>query len=76
MISQKISFEQISEVSDNEGRYVIVSGKINGTSITFGNIYAPPGSEFAFYRKIFDLKIGAKGIVLYGGDWNTVSTQS
>lgn len=45
-------------------------GKVNGIPITFGSIYAPPGSNFAFYRNIFHLIIGAKGIMIYGGDWN------
>lgn len=70
LISQKIPFEYLSEISDKEGRYIIISGKIDDTIITICNIYAPPGSDFAFYRKIFDLMIGAKGIVICGGDWN------
>lgn len=54
LISQTVSFELLSKVTDKEGRYIIVSGKIDGVTITLCNIYAPPGSDFNFYRKIFD----------------------
>ena len=30
----------------------------------------PDGSDFVFYRNIFDLMIAAPGIVISGGDWN------
>ena len=70
LISQKVSFEHLSKVTDNEGRCIIVSGKIDGISLTLCNIYAPPGSDFVFYRNIFDLMIAAPGIVISGGDWN------
>ena len=70
LLSQKIPFELISEVSDKEGRYIMVSGKVDDITITLLNVYAPPGSEFAFYRKMIDLMVRATGIVLSGGDWN------
>lgn len=41
LISQKIPFEYLSEISDKEGRYIIISGKIDDTIITISNIYAP-----------------------------------
>lgn len=70
LISQKVPFEFISEESDKEGRYIVVSGKINNEIITICNVYVPPGSNFVFYRKVFDLMIGATGIVIWGGDLN------
>lgn len=70
LISQKIPFEYLSEVSDKEGRYIMVSRKIDGVVITLYNTYAPRGSDFAFYRNMFDLMIAASGIVICGGDWN------
>ena len=70
LISQQIPFEQVSETSDKEGRYVVVSGKIHDVIITICNVYAPPGSNFAFYRNIFDLMIKDKGVVICGGDFN------
>lgn len=58
LISQQVSFEQVSETTVEEGRYIIVSGRKHDVII---NIYAPPESDFAFYRNIFDLMIGAQG---------------
>lgn len=70
LISQQIPFEQVSETTDKEGRYIVVSGKTYDVIITICNIYAPPGSDFAFYRNIFDLMIGGTGVVICGGDLN------
>lgn len=70
LISQKIAFNFVSEQSDKEGRYIIVSGRIDNTVVSICNIYAPPGSDFTFYRKVLDLMTGAPGIVICGGDWN------
>lgn len=61
MISQQKSFEQVSKTTDKEGRYIVVSGRKHDVIITICNTYAPPGSDFAFYRNIFDLMMGAQG---------------
>lgn len=70
LISQKIPFEHLSEISDKEGRYISVTGKVEDINITVCNVYAPQGSKLSFYRKIIDLMIEGKGIVICGGDWN------
>lgn len=41
LISHKIPYEYLSEVSDKEGRHIMVSGKIDGVVITLCNTYAP-----------------------------------
>ena len=70
LISQQIPFEQVSETSYKEGKYVVVSGKIHDVIITICNVYASPGSNFAFYRNIFDLMIKDTGVIICGGDFN------
>lgn len=70
LISHKIPFEQLKETKDKEGRYILVAGKIEGVEITLFNVYAPPGSDFSFYRSIFDLMVEGTGIMICGGDWN------
>lgn len=70
LISQKWSVDYLSEISDKEGRYIIILGKIDAIIVTICIINASPENDFAFYRKIFDLMIGPKGIVSCGGDWN------
>lgn len=49
---------------------MVVSGKIFDFNITICNVYAPTGSDFSFYRNVFDLIIGGAGVVICGGDLN------
>lgn len=57
LISGGLNYEHVSEISDEEGRYVKVTGRIEGSEITILNVYAPPGSDWLFYRNIFDLMV-------------------
>lgn len=75
LIPQRLSFEHTSETEDSKGRYVLISGKIEGTEVLLLNVYIPPGSNIAIYRKIFDFMSDAKGILTCGGDWNNESIQ-
>lgn len=70
LISQQIPFEQVSVTSDKEGRDVVASGKIHYVIITICNIFAPPESNFAFHRNIFDLMIEGTGVIVCGGNFN------
>lgn len=71
LISNSLNYEHMLEKTDKEGRYVLVRGKIDGIVVTLFNVYAPPNSEWDFYRKIFDIMtLEAKGIFICGGDWN------
>lgn len=38
--------------------------------MTLLNVYAPPVSEWLFYRHIFDLMVNYQGVVICGGDFN------
>lgn len=40
---------------------------IEGSEITILNVYAPPGSDWLFYRNRFDLLVDSQGIVVCGG---------
>lgn len=40
--SGKLQFEKITEISDKEGRFILVRGKIEGSVVTFLNVYANP----------------------------------
>lgn len=71
LISQRVTFKMTQEYKDKEGRYNIVVGRLKGQEMTFINIYVPPGSEWTFYKHIFDLMITkSRGIVIFGGDFN------
>lgn len=65
------NYEHLSRISDTEGRFVMIIGKLEGTLITLLNVYSPPGSNWEFYRKIFDLMATkSQGPVFCGGDLN------
>lgn len=70
LISGAINYEHISEFGYDEGRFVKVTGRIEGSQITILNVYAPPGSDWLFYRNIFDLMVDSQGTVICGGDFN------
>lgn len=71
LISNKLNFEKISEMGDKEGRYILVKGKIYENSVTFLNVYAPPGSDFSFFQKITSIMtMQTEGFLICGGDLN------
>lgn len=47
-----------------------IAGRMEGTEITLLNVYAPPGSEWLFYKNIFDMMANSQGVVICGGDFN------
>lgn len=49
LISSAVLYEHISEHKDKEGRFVMVTGKIEGIVLSFLNMYVPPGSGWSFY---------------------------
>ena len=70
LISNSVNYEHISTTSDDEGRFIKSTGKIEGTIITIVNVYIPPGSDWLLYRRIFDLMVNSQGVVICGGDFN------
>jgi len=77
LISNSVNFELIKEKRDTEGRYVIVVGKVENVLVTLVNAYTPPESKRQFLKILFDIiKSEAEGILICGGDWNTVLNYS
>lgn len=71
LISSKICFEMLKVVKDKEGRYVLVMGRMAGELVTLMNVYAPPGSDWKFYKQLLDLvMVDARGMLIGGGDLN------
>lgn len=71
LISNTIGFEQTFEHKEKEGRFILVRGTIAGNDIAPLNIYAPPGSDFSFFRKIFDIIVSyTEGMLICGGHLN------
>lgn len=73
LISSRISFELTFEKKDKEGRYILIRGILGGVLVTILNVYAPPNSDWDFFRFIFDLIITeSQGILICGGDFNII----
>ena len=70
-ISSRVCFEMLRTIKDGEGRYVLVIGRLEGVLVTLFNFYAPPGSDWGFYKNFFDLMtIEREGLLVAGGDLN------
>ncbi|KAJ0033658.1 hypothetical protein NQD34_000765 [Periophthalmus magnuspinnatus] len=71
LISKKLNFEKSFEMKDKEGRFVLVRGSIDGNPVTFMNVYAPPGSDLIFFKKIINVIVTeTQGFLICGGDLN------
>lgn len=71
LISNQVNYEHLSEKKDKEGRFICIKGKINGTQVTIFNIYAPPGSQWSFFKQILNMiSTESEGILIWGGDMN------
>ena len=58
-------------MGDKDGRFILVRGNIDGKSVTLMNVYAPPGSDIHFFRKITKIMITeTEGLLICGGDLN------
>ena len=54
LITNAVQFECLKEVKDNEGRFVLINGKLENTMVTMINVYAPPESTKCFFKTLFD----------------------
>lgn len=45
LISNTINYEHISETQDEKGRFIKITGKIEGMEVTVINVYIPTGSD-------------------------------
>ena len=73
LLSNSLNFDLIKERRDNDGRYIIIKGRMDNVLVTFVNVYVPPESDRQFLKILFDIIIHeSEGILICGGDWNTV----
>lgn len=52
LIDSNIPFESSNTISDNNGRFIIVSGKLYNRSVTLANVYAP-NFDTQFCKRFF-----------------------
>nr|AAD02930.1 reverse transcriptase [Oryzias latipes] len=77
LIAGAVNYQHVSEYKDKEGRYIMITGKINSILITLLNVYVPPGSDWSFYRHIFEIiSTKSQGTLICGGDFNIVLNNS
>lgn len=73
LISNSLTFECIKEIKDKEGRYIIVKGRIEQTTVTLVNVYAPPEADRECFKSLFDtIALETEGICIAGGDYNAI----
>lgn len=71
LISGRLTYEHICTVSDKEGRFIMLKGRVDGNLFTLYNAYIPPGSEPDFYVRILDkIATETQGALICGGDFN------
>lgn len=73
LIRRNVPFVHISTISDPNGRYLIVVGRILSRHVTFLNIYAPNFDDPGFFRKVFNsIPDLSTTHLITGGDFNTI----
>ena len=76
LVHRNVNFTPTNIQKDSEGRFVLVTGSIDGIQVSLMNIYAPNEDEPSFITTIFAIILQhASGILLMGGDFNCVMSQ-
>ncbi len=71
LIANKVDFQLSKQITDKEGRFVLVRGTLDSKEVTLLNIYRPPGQDRTLIDRIFDLiATEVSGVLICGGDWN------
>lgn len=64
-------FHTSDSLSDKEGRYLFLKGKIRGRPVTLANIYYPNSHQVTFFRKVTHLLASFReGVLIWGGNFN------
>ena len=73
MIRKNIPFIHSQTISDQRGRYVIVSGTLNSTPLILVNVYGPNFDDAFFFQNLCKaLPNLSDSSVIMGGDFNNV----
>lgn len=71
MTHNSLNFDCIKEIKDEEGRFVIIKGKLENKMVTLVNVYAPPESNKSFFKTLFTaIASESEGTMLCAGDFN------
>lgn len=73
LLHKNLSFKLEKSITDNEGRYILLSGFLYGEHVLIGCIYAPTAYEPQFFPKLLaDISSLSCDLILLGGDFNCV----
>lgn len=71
LINKHVSFTPSTVKADKNGRYVIVTGKLENLNVALANIYAPNSDDPAFFSHVFSLLPCLNSdLLIMGGDFN------
>lgn len=77
LINKNISITNKVEISDPEGRYIIINASIINTEMTIANIYGPNTDNDEIFHKVFSIvSTFPQSKIIIGGDFNTVLNPS
>lgn len=73
LIHRQINFTETLVHKDREGRFLLVNGIIDGTAVSFINVYAPNEDVPGFIKSVFNMVAEySSGLLIMGGDFNCV----
>ena len=73
IIKKNIPFHHINTISDDSGRFLIVTGQLYSIHVTLVNIYGPNVDDVGFFRKIFGkLPDLSNTNLIIAGDFNAI----
>ena len=73
IIHRDIAFEPATSIVDPNGRYVIVSGNLQGAPVVLASLYAPTWDDDKFMSKFFSSIPNVNDhFIIVGGDFNQV----
>ena len=73
MISNKMTFNHHTSISDPQGRYIIIHISIDNTPLTIANLYGPNNDDPSFFHGFFSILNGLPSSeLIIGGDFNTI----
>lgn len=73
---RQVNFIDTIVHKDNEGRFILVNGMLDGIPVSFVNVYAPNEDQPSFVKLIFNrITEHSSGILLIDGDFNRVMSQ-
>ncbi|KAJ0049993.1 hypothetical protein NL108_009865 [Boleophthalmus pectinirostris] len=70
LVKKTLNFELMKKITDEEGRWIIVHGLVNGISLTLVSIYGPTEDDPNFFEQLF-LQLEDFENIIIGGDFNT-----